>query len=169
MSSARRFFIGVASLLLALGAGTYGAHAAATKPVLLPILVGTWNCTYTGPKGTSTSTITFTAVNDLWVQDTEKDSAYGDRPAHTGFGAVGYDPKKHQYIGWGASTIPGDYGVGVADASPAAMSMTFTGAYPADPTHDKTTYHFSATKMTSVDTFMEKGSSKTGHGSCTKQ
>ena len=145
------------------------ARAAAPQPALLPMLVGTWNCTYASPKGKSTSTITFTSTNDLWLTDTEQDSAYADRPAHTGGGMLGYDSKKKQYVGMGGSTIPGDWGISTAKASPTATTMTFIGAYPPDPTHDSTLFHFSATKIASVDTWTEKGKTMTGRGECTKQ
>ena len=169
MSTVGRFLTGAAVLALMLGASTYSAQSAAAKPQLISTLVGTWNCSYTGPKGTLTSTITFTSLNDMWLQDTEKDGKYGDRPAHTAFGFFGYDSKKHQYVSMGGSTLPGDYGVGTAAASPETSDMTFVGAYPADPTHDKTVFHFGATKVTSVDTWTEKGKAMTGHGVCTKQ
>lgn len=150
------------------GAGTV-ARAAAQQPALLSMLVGTWNCTYTSPKGKSTSSITFTSANDLWLTDTEKDSAYADRPAHTGAGMLGYDSKKDQYVGWGGTTISGDWGVGTAKASPTATTMTFIGAYPPDPTHDSTRYVFTPTKITSTDMWTEKGKPMIGHGVCTKQ
>ncbi len=167
MNLQRAVFI-VAVFAWCLNGASTPARAAAAKPALLSMAVGTWNCTYVGPKGKSTSTITFTSANDLWLTDTEQDSAYGDRPAHTGAGMLGYDPKKQQYVGMGASTIPGDWGIGTAKASPAATSMTFIGAYPPDPTHDATAYHFTPTKITSTDTWTEKGKTMTGHGTCTK-
>jgi hypothetical protein len=165
----QRGFLSVALILASALAGTGILRAAAQKPVYLTALVGTWNCTYTSPKGKSTSTITFTAANDLWLTSTEQDSAYADRPAHQGAGLFGYDPKKQQYIGMGGSTIPGDWGVGVAKAAPTATTITFAGGYPPDPTHDKTTYNVNGSTITSTDTWTEKGKSMTGHGSCTKQ
>lgn len=169
MSTLRRLLTGAMVVALAFGAATISAQSAAATPKLLPVLVGTWNCTYTGPKGTQTSSITFTSLNDLWLQDTEKDGAYGKRPAHSSFGFFGYDPKKHMYVSMGASSLASDYGIGTATASPAAMTMTFSGNYPADPTHDKTVYTFTSTKVTSVDSWTEKGKAMSGHGSCTKQ
>jgi hypothetical protein len=149
--------------------GSQSARAASASPALITMLVGTWNCTYDGPKGKQTSSVTFTKANDLWLQDTEQDGAYGDRPAHVGVGLLGYDAKGHQYVGMGGSTLPGDFGIGTAKASPSATTMTFVGAYPPDPTHDKTTYTFTSTKITSLDMFTEKGKAQTGHGVCTKQ
>ena len=169
MSTLVRFLSGAAVVALIFGASTHSAQSAAAKPQLLSTLVGTWNCSYTGPKGTLTSSITFTSLNDMWLQDTEKDGKYGDRPAHAGFGYFGYDAKKHQYVSMGGSSLPGDYGIGTADAAPDAMVMTFVGAYPADPTHDKTVYHFTSNKVTSIDTWTKNGKSMTGNGSCTKQ
>jgi hypothetical protein len=165
----RRLFCLSFVLICASTAAGTSARAASETPALLNMLVGTWDCTYVGPKGKQTSSITFTKANDLWLQDTEQDGAYGDRPAHAGAGLFGYDPKGHQYVGMGGSTLPGDFGIGTAKASSTAMTMTFIGAYPPDPTHDKTTYTFSSTKVTSVDSFTEKGKAMTGHGSCTKQ
>jgi hypothetical protein len=149
-------------------AGT-SAGAASSSPAVLGMLVGTWNCTYESPKGSQTSSITFTKANDLWLTDTEQDGAYAGRPAHDGAGLFGYDPKGHQYVGMGGSSLPGDFGIGTAKALPTAMTMTFVGAYPPDPSHDKTTYTFTGTKVTSIDTFTEKGKTMTGHGTCTKQ
>jgi hypothetical protein len=146
------------------------AHAAAQTPALLTLLPGTWSCSYHGPKGTQTSTITFTSVNSSWLQNTSKDGAYGKNPAHESVGLLGYDNKKDQYIGMGGNTLPGgDWGIGTAKASPAATTMTFVNAYPPDPTHDKTSYTFAASSVTWVDTWTEKGKPLTGRGSCTKQ
>lgn len=143
-------------------------NAAAQRPALLTTVLGTWNCTYQSAKGKQTSTITFTRLNDLWVQGISHNGAYAGRPANDGVTLIGYDAKKNQYIAMGASTMPGDYGIGTASASPSSMRMTFSGAYPADPTHDKTTYVFSGNKMTSMDAWTEKGKAMTGHGTCTK-
>lgn len=169
MSITGRLITGVAVFALAFGVHASAAQATAAKPQLLSMLPGTWNCTYKGPKGTVASTITFTRLNDMWVQDTEKDGAYGKRPAHAGAGMMGYDSTKHQYVSMGGSTIPGDWGVGTANAAPDAMDMTFINAYPADPTHDKSVYHFSATKVTSSETWTKSGKVMSGQGVCTKQ
>jgi hypothetical protein len=144
------------------------AQAVAVKPAVLSMLVGTWNCSNVGPKGKSTSSITFTTANDLWLTDTEQDGAYGDRPAHKGTGMFGYDSKKQQYVGMGGSTIPGDWGAGTAKASPTATSMTFVGVYPPNPTHDRTAFQFTTTKISSTDTWTEKGKTMTAHATCTK-
>jgi hypothetical protein len=169
MKMLRRFICLAVVLVCATTMAGTSARAAASSPAVLSMLVGTWNCTYVGPKGTQTSSITFTKANDLWLSDTEHDGAYGDRPAHDGAGLLGYDSKGHQYVGMGGSTLPGDFGIGTAKASPMATTMTFVGAYPPDPTHDKTTYTFTSTKITSLDSFTEKGKAMTGHGTCTKQ
>lgn len=168
--SKRAVIAGAVSVLL-LGASVAFAYAANEKPYLMTDLVGTWNCTYDGPKGHQTSTITITAIDgaDNWVQYTSKDGKYGDRPAHTSFGLIGYDPKKKQYISMGGTSLPADYGIGHAPASATAKSMTFVGDYPADPTHDKTTYQVGDTKMSSADSWTEKGKAMTAKGSCTKQ
>lgn len=167
MKLQRALFL-LAACLCCLNCTVTTAVAAAPKPVVLGMLVGTWNCTYVGPKGKETSTITFANANGLWLTDTEQDGAYGDRPAHSGTGMLGYDSKKQQYVGMGGSTLPGDYGIGTAKASPTATSMTFVSAYPADPTHDTTAYHFMPTQITSVDTWTEKGKKMTAHSTCTK-
>lgn len=168
MAIFRRMLALTAVLACAAAASTHAANAAMQKPALLTTVLGTWNCTYTGPKGKQTSSITFTKLNDLWVQGVGHNGAYAGRPANDGVTLIGYDAKKKQYVAMGGSTLPGDYGVGTASASPAALDMTFAGAYPADPTHDKTTYHFAGNKMTSTDTWTEKGKNMTGHSTCTK-
>jgi hypothetical protein len=167
----RWIFLSLALAVAAAVAGTSTfARAAAQTPALLTMLPGTWNCTYHGPKGTQTSTITFTSVNSSWLQNTEKDGAYGKDPAHEGVGLLGYDNKKDQYVGMGGNTLPGgEWGMGTAKASPTATTMTFVGAYPPDPTHETTAYVFSPTSVTWHDAWTEKGKPMTGHGSCTKQ
>ncbi|MBV8498388.1 MAG: hypothetical protein JO003_03945 [Candidatus Eremiobacteraeota bacterium] len=151
--------------------GTIGfARAAAQQPALLTMLPGSWSCTYRGPKGTRTSTLTITSQNANWLLIAGKDGAYGTTPAHEGATLFGYDNKKDQYVGMGGNTLPGgEWGIGTAKASPSATTMTFLGAYPADPTHDKTTYTFSASTITYNETWSEKGKAMSGHGSCTKQ
>ncbi len=74
------------------------AQSSASQPAVLASIVGTWNCTYHGPKGTMKSTIAFTCVNDLWDQGISKEPAYAGRPANDGIVLVGYDSKKHQYV-----------------------------------------------------------------------
>ncbi len=169
--NSQRFLLSIALVVSATLAGTTTfARAAAQTPVLLTMLPGTWNCTYHGPKGTQTSTTTFTSANASWLQDTEKDGAYGTDPAHDGVGLLGYDNKKGQYVGMGGNTLPGGgWGMGLAKASPTATKMTFTGAYPPDPTHNKTAYTFGASSIAWTDRWTQKGKAMSGHGSCTKQ
>lgn len=167
----QRIFLCLALIVASAVAGTSAfARAAAQTPALFTMLPGTWSCTYHGPKGTRTSTITFSSVNSAWLQDTSKVGAYGTDPAHQGVGLLGYDTKKDQYVGMSGNTLPGgDWGVGTAKASPAATTMTFIGAYPVDPTNEKTAYTFGASSVTWNSTWTEKGKAMTGHGSCTKQ
>ncbi len=113
------------------------------------LMQGSWSCTYHGPKGTQTSTLSVTSQNSNWVLLTSKDGAYGTTPAHESATLVGYDSKKGQYVGFGGNTLPGgDWGVGTAKAAPTATSFTVMSAYPPDPTHDKTAYTFTSTTGT---------------------
>ena len=166
-----RIFLSLALVVASTLAGTSTfARAAAQTPALLTMLPGTWNCSYHGPKGTQTSTITFTSVNSTWLQNTSKDGAYGKDPAHQSVGLLGYDNKKDQYVGMGGNTLPGgNWGIGTAKASPSATTMTFMNNYPADPTNEKTAYTFGPTSVTWSDSWTEKGKAMTGKGSCTKQ
>jgi hypothetical protein len=150
------------------GTGTF-VRAAAPKPALFSMLTGTWNCTYHGPKGTRTSSATFTAVNSNWLQYSGKVSAYGGTPAHESINLLGYDSKKGEYVGMGGSSLPGDWGIGTAKASPTAMTMTFSSAYPADPTNQKTTYTFGSPTTTFTSSWTEKGKAMSAKGTCTKQ
>ena len=71
---------------------------------------------------------------------------------------------------FGGNTLPGGgWGLGLAKASPTATSFTVLSAYPADPTHDKTTYTFTSSTWSWIDTWTEKGKPMTGKGNCTKQ
>jgi hypothetical protein len=169
--SSRRTFLCLALVVASTLAGTSTyARAAAQTPALLTMLPGTWNCTFHGPKGTRTSTLTFSSANSSWLQDSSKVSAYGGNPAHEGVGLLGYDNKKDQYVGMGGNTLPGgDWGMGTAKASPTATTMTFVGAYPPDPTHETTAYTFTASSVTWHDAWTEKGKAMSGHGTCTKQ
>jgi hypothetical protein len=169
--SSQRVFLCLGLVVASALAGTSAiARAAAQMPALLTILPGTWSCAYHGPKGTQTSTITFTSANSWWLQDTSKDGAYGKDPAHEGVGLLGYDNKKDEYVGMGGNTLPGGgWGIGTAKASPTATKMTFVSAYPADPTHEKTAYTFTASSVTWLDAWTEKGKAMSGRGSCTKQ
>jgi hypothetical protein len=154
----------------AVAATTSFARAAAQGPALLAMMPGTWSCTYRGPKGTRTSMLTITSQNSNWLLILGKDSSYGTTPAHEGVTLIGYDSKKAQYVAMGGNSLPGaDWGIGTAKASPAATTMTFLGAYPADPTHDKTTYTFGSTGISWNETWTETGKTMSGHGSCTKQ
>ena len=165
-----RFLFGVA-LVAALG--TIGAlrpaSAAAAMPAALSTLVGSWNCTYTGPKGSSHSTYTITKVSDLWVEGTGEEGAYGDRAAHKSFFLIGYDPKKHMYVSMGGDTLAGDYGTSTAPASATAMKMTYVNSYPADPTHEKDVWTYTPTTISIASAWTEKGKAMTGKSSCTKQ
>ena len=131
--------------------------------------VGNWNCTYTGPKGTSKSTYTISKINDLWIGGTGDTSAYPGRPANKRFFSFGYDPKKHVFITLGGSSIPGDYGASTADAAEGAMTMTYTASWPADPSHDRDVWHFTQSGITIASSWTEKGKTMSGKGSCTKQ
>lgn len=168
--SFRSLLYGVCATAIALGGAVGFARAAAQAPAVLAMLPGNWSCTYRGPKGTQTSTLTITSQNPNWVLIVGKDSAYGTTAAHEGVTLVGYDSKKNQYIGMGGNSLPGaDWGLGIAKASPTATTMTFSGGYPPDPTHDKTTYTFAASSMSWTDNWTEKGKAMTAHGSCTRQ
>lgn len=158
-----------AAFALALGVTASLGHAAAAKPAFMTALVGTWSCTYDGPKGRQSSTMTFTAMNDAWLKETEKDGAYGKDPAHGGFASMTYDTKKHQYVYMGGTTLANDYGTSTADASPAATSITFVAAYPADPTHGRNVITLNGNTITSHSTWTEKGKQLSGHSTCTKQ
>ncbi|MBV8639215.1 MAG: hypothetical protein JO322_14145 [Candidatus Eremiobacteraeota bacterium] len=153
----------------ALAATVSFSHAASSKPAFMTALVGTWNCTYDGPKGHQSSTLTFSAMNDTWLKETEKDGAYGKDPAHEGFGYITYDTKKHQYIDMGGTTLANDYGVSSADASPSATSITFVGAFPADPSHGRNLITLNGNTVTTHSSWTQKGKQLSGHGSCTKQ
>ena len=127
------------------------------------MMQGTWSCTYHGPKGTQASTLTVTSQNANWVLITSKDGAYGTTPAHESATLVGYDSKKGQYVGFGGNTLPGGgWGVGIAKASPTATSFTVVSAYPPDPTHDKTTYTFTATLWNWIRQLDRKGQAHDG-------
>ena len=147
------------------------AGAQTQKAALMTALPGTWSCTFHGPKGTRTGTITFTSVNDNWLQATSKISAYDTTPAHEGIGLFGYDSKKGEYVSMSGNTVAGndDWGVGIAKASPAATTVTFDGGYPPDPTQEKNSYTLSGSTLTSTSSWTEKGKAMSGHGSCTKQ
>jgi len=165
-----RFLFGVA---LAAALGTVGAvrpvSAAAAMPAALSTLVGHWNCSYSGPKGSSHSNYTITKISDLWVEGVGQESAYGDRPTHKSFFLIGYDPKKHMYVSMGGDTLAGDYGTSTAPASMTAMKMTYVNSYPADPTHEKDVWTYTPTTISIASAWTEKGKAMTGQGSCTKQ
>jgi hypothetical protein len=161
-------FITVIVTLTATGASV---RAATETPALFKLLPGTWNCTYHGPKGTQTSTPTFSPSVSNWIRETGKDGAYGSTPAHEDTSIFSYDSKKGEYVSMGGNSVAGgdNWGVGTAKASPGATTMTFVTAYPADPTHEKDVYSFSASKVTWTSAWVEKGKAMSGHGSCTKQ
>ncbi|HVR47336.1 MAG TPA: hypothetical protein VMT95_11975 [Candidatus Binatia bacterium] len=170
MSFSRSSLYAICLATLALGGTIALARAAVQQPVLLTMTPGTWSCTYHGPKGTRTSTLTITSQNANWLLILGKTGVYGTTPAHEGATLFGYDNKKDQYVAMGGNTLPGgDWGIGIAKASPTATTMTFEGGYPPDPTHDKTTYAFGASTITYNETWTEKGKAMTGHGSCAKQ
>ncbi len=170
MSFSRSSPYAICLAILALGGTSALARAAAPQPVILTMMQGSWSCTYHGPKGTQTSALTVTSQNANWDLLTSKDGAYGTTPAHDSVTLVGYDSKKGQYVGFGGNTLPGgEWGLGTAKATPAATSFTVMNAYPPDPTHDKTTYTFTASSWSWIDTWTEKGKPMTGKGSCTKQ
>jgi hypothetical protein len=137
-------------------------------PASLQALVGSWACTYAGPKGTSKSTYTITRAGDLWVQGSGHTSAVPGRPANDSFFMIGYDPKKHVFVSMGGSTIAGDYGISTAPGAASAMTMTYVNNYPADPTHEKDWWSISSTGLTIASTWTEKGKAMTGKGSCAK-
>jgi hypothetical protein len=145
------------------------AAAAMQTPASLQALVGSWSCTYTGPKGTAKSTYTISRVGDLWVEGSGHTGAYPGRPANTSFFMIGYDPKKQMYVSMGGSTIAGDYGISTASAGPNAMTMTYVNNYPADPTHEKDVWNFSTSTLSIASTWTEKGKAMSSKGSCTKQ
>jgi len=170
MTFARIFTYAICVAALTLGATIQTVRAAAPQPVVLTLMQGSWSCTYQGPKGTQTSALTITSQNPNWILISSKEGAYGTTPAHDSITLLGYDSKKSQYVGFGGNTLPGaDWGVGTAKASPTATSFTVIGAYPPDPTHDKTMYTFTSSTMNWTDAWTEKGKAMTGHGSCTKQ
>ncbi len=147
-----RYLFGITGLtLLIISCAGYGAaHAAAgsaSSPVLFANIAGTWSCTAHGPKGTRTSTTTWTRLADGWFQGVGKHSAVGNMPAGTSASLLGYDSKNQEYVSMGGSSTAGDWGVGVAKASPSASTFTFDGAYPPDPTHEKSTYRVSANRL----------------------
>src|SRR5579862_975868 len=165
-----RLFLGfalVAALVMIAPSGR--ASAAIAMPAALATLVGSWNCSYTGPKGTSHSTYTISKISDLWVQGTGDEGAYGDRPAHKAFFMIGYDPKKHMYVSMGGDTLAGDYGTSTAAAAASAMKMTYVNSYPADPTHEKDVWTYTPTTISIASAWTEKGKAMTSKGSCTKQ
>jgi len=155
-----------ASLGFAASAGPAGAAMA--TPAALGTLVGSWSCSYTGPKGTSHSTYTITKISDLWVEGSGDEGAYGDRPAHKSFFMIGYDPKKQMYVSMGGDTIAGDYGISTAKAAPSAMRMTYVNSYPADPTNEKDVWTYTPTSIAIASSWTEKGKNMTSKGSCTK-
>ena len=165
----RALVLGVAVSVGGTLASLQPASAAAGLPPALSALVGNWNCTYTGPKGTSKSTYTISKINDLWIGGTGDTSAYPGRPANKSFFSFGYDPKKHVFITLGGSSIPGDYGASTADAAEGAMTMTYTASWPADPSHDRDVWHFTQSGITIASSWTEKGKTMSGKGSCTKQ
>lgn len=154
---------------LVMSAPSGHASAAMAMPSALAALVGSWNCSYTGPKGTSHSTYTISKVSDLWVQGTGDEGAYGDRPAHKSFFMIGYDPKKHTYVSMGGDTLAGDYGISTANAGASAMKMTYVNSYPADPTHEKDVWTYTPTTVAIASAWTEKGKAMSSKGSCTKQ
>lgn len=160
------FALGVA---LVMSAPSGRASAAMTMPSALAALVGSWNCSYTGQKGTSHSTYTISKVSDLWVQGSGDEGAYGDHPAHKSFFMIGYDPKKHTYVSMSGDTLAGDYGISTAAASATAMRMTYVNSYPADPTHEKDVWTYTPTTVSIASAWTEKGKMMTSKGSCTKQ
>ena len=170
MTVLHRMISSCAVLAIALGATVgLGKAAPATKPALLPVLIGTWSCTYTGPKGKQTSSVTFTRLNDAWIQGIGKNGAYGKDPANASVDVIGYDAKKQQYIDMSGNTMSHDnYGISHAAASATALTMTWVGYFPTDPSNGKTLYHFAPTKFTSHSTWTEKGKAMSGDGVCTK-
>ena len=170
MTVLHRLVASCAVLVIALGA-TIGSGKAApiTKPALLPLLIGTWSCTYTGPKGKQTSSVTFTQLDDAWIQGIGKNGAYGNDPANSSVDLIGYDAKKQRYVDMSGNTQSHDsYGISHAVASVNALTMTWVGDFPADPSNGKTLYHFTSTKITSHTTWTEKGKAMSGDGVCTK-
>jgi hypothetical protein len=145
------------------------ASAAMQAPASLQALVGHWTCTYSGPKGKTTSTYTISRVADLWVEGTGHTSAYPGRPANDSVFMFGYDPKKHTYVSMGADSVAGDWGVSTAQGGPTAMTMTYVNNYPADPTKENDVWHFTPTSITIASTWTEKGKAMSSKGACTKQ
>jgi hypothetical protein len=162
----------VCFLAIAVGLGCLAASRPAVGAVQtsasLQALVGSWSCTYTGPKGTSKSTYTITRSGDLWVQGSGHTSASPGRPANDSFFAIGYDPKKHLFVNMGASTVASDYGISTAPGAASAMTMTYANNYPADATHERDVWSYSSTGLTISSTWTEKGKTMSGKGSCTK-
>jgi hypothetical protein len=165
----RVLVLGVAVSVGSTVASLQPASAAAGLPPALSALVGTWSCTYTGPKGSSKSTYTISKVNDLWIGGTGATSASPGRPANKSFFSFGYDPKKHVFITLGGSSIAGDYGASTADAAESAMTMTYTASWPADPSHERDVWHITPSGITIASSWTEKGKPTSGKGSCTKQ
>jgi hypothetical protein len=144
------------------------AVGAMQTPASLQVLVRSWSCTNTGPKGTSKSTYTITRSSDLWVQGTGHSSAISGRPANNSFFAIGYDPQKHIFVNMGGGTIAGDYGISTAPGAASAMTMTNTSNYPPDPTHEKDVWSYTSTTLAIASSWTEKGNAMTSKGSCTK-
>ncbi|MFY9860349.1 MAG: hypothetical protein WBD57_03515 [Candidatus Cybelea sp.] len=165
----RALVLGIAVSAGSTVAGLRPASAAAELPPALSALVGNWNCTYTGPKGTSKSTYAISKLNDLWIDGTGDTSASLGRPANKSFFSFGYDPKKHVFITLGGSSIAGDYGASTAYAAEGAMTMTYTASWPADPSHERDVWHITPSAITIASSWTEKGKPMSGKGSCTKQ
>jgi hypothetical protein len=164
----RRLQICVLAIALTGLAVSGPAAAAMQTPASLQALVGSWSCTYTGPKGTSKSTYTITRANDLWDQGSGHTSASPGRPANDSTFMFGYDSKKHLFVSLGADSLAGDYGISTAPGAASAMTMTYVNNYPADPTHEKDVWTITSTSLTIASTWTEKGKAMTGKGSCTK-
>lgn len=160
-------FIAVAALAAAAFAPPAGA--AMTTPTVLSDLVGTWNCTFTGANGSGKSTYTIARAGDLWVQGTGDTAASGRRPATKSLFLIGYDPKKRRFINMGATSLAGEYGISTADAGAEATTMTYANSWPADPSHERDTWHYSPARITIASTWTEKGKTSTGKASCTKR
>ncbi|HUA09862.1 MAG TPA: hypothetical protein VMA98_11400 [Candidatus Acidoferrales bacterium] len=167
MSISRSIFT-LAVLVSLLAAGAIGAARAATLPTPLAALVGNWSCTYTGPKGSATSTYEIVKSNDLWISGTGDNGAYGKNPPSKTVFVWGYDTKKHLYLSMGGDTNPGDYGTSTATGPANATTLTFTNAWPADPTAEKDLWHFGNGKITVSSTWTEKGKTMTSKSVCSK-
>jgi hypothetical protein len=161
--------LGVAVSVASMAASLQSASAAGGLPPALSALVGTWSCTYTGPKGSSKSTYTISKLDDLWIGGTGETGASAGRPANKSFFSFGYDPKKHVFVTLGGSSIAGDYGASTAHAAETAMTMTYTASWPADPTREHDVWHVTPSGITIASSWAEKGKAMSGKGSCTKQ